>query len=86
MLTPRRSLSSLASLQLKGLYDDFDAALGASPRSRLLVRPAVVTRGGPVLMLHAGLDLSRTGVDVHVMDEAGAPVLGALPPDLGHGV
>src|SRR3954471_14544002 len=27
MLTPRRSLSSLASLQLKGLYGDFDAAL-----------------------------------------------------------
>ena len=26
-------------------------------------------------MLHVGLDLSRTGVDVHVMDEAGAPVL-----------
>ncbi len=27
MLTPRRSLSSLASLQLRGLYGDFDAAL-----------------------------------------------------------
>lgn len=26
-------------------------------------------------MLHVGLDLSRTRVDVHVMDEAGAPVL-----------
>src|SRR4051812_49821318 len=31
--------------------------------------------GGPVLMLHVGLDLSRTRVDVHVMDETGAPVL-----------
>src|SRR3954467_13739775 len=50
---------------------------GASPRSTLLVRPAVVTRGGPVLMLHVGLDLSRTRVDVHVMNEAGGPVLGA---------
>src|SRR3954467_638107 len=26
-------------------------------------------------MLHVGLDLSRTRVDVHVMNEAGAPVL-----------
>src|SRR3954463_9495140 len=31
--------------------------------------------GGPVLMLRVGLDLSRTRVDVHVMDETGAPVL-----------
>src|SRR5919112_300484 len=31
--------------------------------------------GGPVLMLHVGLDLSRTRVDVHVMTETGAPVL-----------
>src|SRR5919107_3085299 len=31
--------------------------------------------GGPVLMLHVGLDLSRTRMDVHVMDETGAPVL-----------
>src|SRR5918998_1615869 len=31
--------------------------------------------GGPVLMLHVGLDLSRTRLDVHVMDETGAPVL-----------
>jgi len=30
----------------------------ASPRSALLVRPAVVTKGGPALMLHVGLDLS----------------------------
>src|SRR4051794_41490341 len=57
---------------------------GASPRSTLLVRPAVVTRGGPVLMLHVGLDLSRTRVDVHVMDEAGAPVLvTTAAPDSG---
>ncbi len=25
-------------------------------------------------MLHVGLDLSRTRLDVHVMDEAGAPL------------
>src|SRR5213080_2215491 len=31
--------------------------------------------GGPVLMLHVGLDLSRTRLDVHAMDETGAPVL-----------
>src|SRR3954466_7561963 len=57
---------------------------GASPRSPLLVRPAVVTRGGPVLMVHVGLDLSRTGVDVHVMNEAGAPMLvTTAAPDAG---
>src|SRR4051794_15272224 len=57
---------------------------GASPRSTLLVRPAVVTRGGPVLMLHVGLDLSRTRVDVHVMNEAGAPMLvTTAAPDAG---
>src|SRR4051794_41906984 len=59
---------------------------GASPRSTLLVRPAVVTRGGPVLMLHVGLDLSRTRVDVHVMNEAGAPMLvTTAAPDAGGG-
>src|SRR3954470_21853041 len=58
--------------------------LGASPRSTLLVRPAVVTRGGPVLMLHVGLDLSRTRVDVHAMDEAGTSVLVTrAAPDAG---
>src|SRR5919112_749582 len=31
--------------------------------------------GGPVLMLHVGLDLSRTRLDVHAMNEAGTPVL-----------
>src|SRR3954463_6871592 len=57
---------------------------GAAPRSRVLVRPAVVTRGGPVLMLHVGLDLSRTRVDVHVMNEAGAPMLvTTAAPDAG---
>jgi transposase len=57
---------------------------GASPRSTLLVRPAVVRRGGPVLMLHVGLDLSRTRVDVHVMNEAGAPMLvTTAAPDAG---
>src|SRR3954467_12263005 len=40
--------------------------------------------GGPVLMLHVGLDLSRTRLDVHVMDEAGAPVLvTTAAPDAG---
>ena len=35
-------------------------------------------------MLHVGLDLSRTRVDVHVMNEAGAPVLGTTAtPDAG---
>src|SRR3954451_25199420 len=58
--------------------------LGASPRSTLLVRPAVVTRGGPVLMLHVGLDLSRTRVDVHVMNEEGRPMLvTTATPDAG---
>src|SRR3954468_16361597 len=57
---------------------------GAAPRSTLLVRPAVVTRGGPVLMLHVGLDLRRTRVDVHVMNEAGAPMLvTTAAPDAG---
>src|SRR3954468_12523887 len=45
----------------------------ASPRSALLVRPTVVTKGGPALMLHVGLDLSLdppsnrrvTGVGMH---------------------
>src|SRR5438309_7510916 len=40
--------------------------------------------GGPVLMLHVGLDLSRTRLDVHVMDETGAPVLvTTAAPDAG---
>ena len=35
-------------------------------------------------MLHAGLDLSRTGVDVHVMNEAGAPMMvTTAAPDAG---
>src|SRR3712207_6912416 len=35
-------------------------------------------------MLHVGLDLSRTRVDVHVMDETGAPVLvTTAAPDSG---
>src|ERR671921_2351476 len=40
--------------------------------------------GGPVLMLHVGLDLSRTRLDVHGMDETGAPVLvTTAAPDSG---
>src|SRR3954449_9962200 len=49
---------------------------GAFPRRTLLVMAGSGEReGGPVLMLHVGLDLSRTRVDVHVLDETGAPVL-----------
>ena len=29
----------------------------------------------PVVMVHVGLDLSRTRLDVHVMDEVGAPLV-----------
>src|SRR3954453_23554282 len=40
--------------------------------------------GGPVLMLHVGLDLSRTRVDVDVMDAMGTPVLvTSAAPDTG---
>ena len=40
--------------------------------------------GGPVLMLHVGLDLSRTRLDVHVMDEAGAALaVTTAAPDAG---
>src|SRR3954447_8936540 len=36
----------------------------------------------PVVMVHVGLDLSRTRLDVHVMDEAGAPLaVTAAAPD-----
>src|SRR3954471_21660336 len=35
-------------------------------------------------MLHVGLDLSRTRLDVHVMDEAGAPLaVTTAAPDAG---
>jgi transposase len=33
-------------------------------------------------MLHAGLDLSRHRLDVHLMNEAGEPVFDAVPPDV----
>src|ERR671933_2189514 len=43
-----------------------------------------MAEGGPVLMLHVGLDLSRTRLDVHVMDETGAPMLvTTAAPDSG---
>src|SRR5918911_863641 len=43
-----------------------------------------MAEGGPVLMLHVGLDLSRTRVDVHVMNETGATVLvTTAAPDAG---
>src|SRR3954454_20998656 len=58
---------------------------GAFPRRTLLVMAGSGEReGGPVLMLHVGLDLSRTRLDVHVMDETGAPVLvTTAAPDAG---
>src|SRR5690349_24589628 len=38
----------------------------------------------PVVMVHVGLDLSRTRLDVHVMDEAGAPLaVTTAVPDAG---
>src|SRR5687768_3220480 len=42
--------------------------------------------GGPVLMLHVGLDLSRTRLDVHVMTETGAPVLATTAAPDGGGL
>src|SRR6187551_3047203 len=55
---------------------------GLPPGARLLVlgRQGDVGRR-PVVMVHVGLDLSRTRLDVHVMDESGAPlaVTTALP-------
>src|SRR5919106_5387464 len=39
-------------------------------------------RGGPISMLHAGLDLSRRRLDFHLLDGGGETVeLGAAPPD-----
>src|SRR3954469_4004116 len=48
---------------------------GASPRSTLLVRADSRDGRRPGPMLHVGLDLSRTRLDVHAMNEAGTPVL-----------
>src|SRR4051794_36919741 len=43
-----------------------------------------MTEGGPVLMFHVGLDLSRTRLDVHAMDETGTPVaVTTAAPDAG---
>src|SRR3954464_15896811 len=66
---------------------------GASPRITLAVRAGMRDgrRPGPHVarwvgseMLHVGLDLSRTRVDVHVMDEAGAPLaVTTAAPDAG---
>jgi hypothetical protein len=40
------------------------------------------TEGGPDTLLHAGLDLSRRRLDVHLMDDAGVSLLvDAFPPD-----
>src|SRR3954466_8522774 len=57
---------------------------GASPRSTLLVRADSRDGRRPGPMLHVGLDLSRTRLDVHAMNEAGTPVLGTTAaPDAG---
>src|SRR3954452_9820905 len=48
---------------------------GASPRSTLLVRADSRDGRRPGPMLHVGLDLSRTRLDVHAINEAGTPVL-----------
>jgi hypothetical protein len=54
------------------------------PGARLLVMAGPVTEGGPVPMLHVGLDLSRTRVDVHAMDAMGNPlVVTTASPDAG---
>src|SRR3954451_13499108 len=50
---PARGMITTTSSQVRPTIHDLAAAL-ASPRSTLLVRPAVVTKGGPVLMLHVG--------------------------------
>src|SRR3954451_24598572 len=60
------------------------ASPGPPPGHACGVRAASVAEGGLVLMLHVGLDLSRTRLDVHVMDETGAPVLvTTAAPDAG---
>src|SRR3954462_7493702 len=57
---------------------------GASPRSTLLVRADSRDGRRPGPMLHVGLDLSRTRLDVHAMNEAGTPVLvTTAAPDAG---
>ena len=44
-----------------------------------------LARGGPVYMLHAGLDLSRRRLDVCLLSEQGERVAGLSRPD-GDGV
>src|ERR671910_142934 len=57
---------------------------GGLPRSTLLVRADSRDGRRPGPMLHVGLDLSRTRLDVHAMNEAGAPVLvTTAAPDAG---
>jgi transposase len=57
---------------------------GASPRSTLLVRAGSRDGRRPGPMLHVGLDLSRTRLDVQAMNEAGTPVLvTTAAPDAG---
>src|SRR3954467_7606052 len=57
---------------------------GASPRSTLLVRADSRDGRRPGPMLHVGLDLSRTRLDVHAMNGAGTPVrVTTAAPDAG---
>jgi transposase len=57
---------------------------GASPRITLAVRAGRCDGRRPGLMLHVGLDLSRTRLDVHAMDETGAPIaVTTAAPDAG---
>src|SRR5688500_2418100 len=57
---------------------------GLPPGSRFRREPECVTEGGPVLMLHVGLDLSRARLDVHVMDQTGTSLaVTTAAPDVG---
>src|SRR4051794_35000369 len=58
---------------------------GASPRGTLAGAGQEKRVGRrPVVMVHVGLDLSRTRLDVHVMDESGTPLaVTTAAPDRG---
>src|SRR3954466_13277616 len=57
---------------------------GASPRGTLAGADQKRVGRRPVVMVHVGLDLSRTRLDVHVMDEVGAPLaITTAVPDRG---
>src|SRR5690349_11250287 len=57
---------------------------GLPPEARLMVLTKERVGRRPVVMVHVGLDLSRTRLDVHLMDEAGAPLaVTTAVPDRG---